>query len=130
MEIKRIIYLVVILLAASQASASDCNKHPRPGCPDNIVNNTFITNEINSAVALSAAIPDLLPDPGNSRIDFALSNYADRNAVGTTFMHSWDSKGTVWENTSVKETSLGFSAATGEGDGNNWLLRVQGGFEW
>lgn len=116
--------ILTVLLLPSISVASECYE-----CGENITNN-FFTEEVENAVALSAAIPDLLPDVGNSRIDFALSNYGNRNAVGGTFMHNFDSKGTLFEGTNIKSTSLGVSAATGEGDGNKWLFRIQAGIEF
>ncbi len=126
-----LLLMTIMLLAApllTSVLASDCNTYPRPGCPDEITNN-FYESRIDSAVALGSVIPDLLPKAGNSRFDIAVSDYGNANAVGATFMHSWAADGTVWEGV-ADSTSLGISAATGNGDGSKWLFRIQGGWEF
>ena len=123
LKLTSLISLLILMLMSGVLSASDCNKHPRVGCPDTIYQDNRDT------FPLASVIPDLLPGKGHSRIDGALANYSGNNAGAITFMHNWDSKGTIWEGHS-DSVSLGISAATGEGDGNNWLFRVQGGVEF
>lgn len=108
--------------------ASNCEKHPRPGCPDEITNITNITEEnVYGAVALAASIPDLLPSVGNSRLDLRFANYVGHNAVGGTFMHNWDAEGTLFDGV-AESVSIGVSAAVGEDTDD--LFTIQAGIEF
>jgi hypothetical protein len=56
------------------------------------------------------------------------SYWEKRCYLNEQFLERAISAGTLWGNTGIKATSLGFGAAVGES--NNVLFRVQGGLEW
>jgi hypothetical protein len=100
------------------------------GCPDTInITNNYLDEKFNQAVALGSVLGDKKADPGNSRLDFYGSIIDSEGAVGVNFDHTWASEGTLWENTGIKNTSLGFGAARGDSS-QDTLFRVQGGLEW
>ena len=119
------ISVLTLVCLGSTSLASDCNKHPRPGCPDDITNN-YYSDSISQAVAIGASVPDLLPDVGKTRLDGAWANYQDHNAFGGTIMHNFDAKD--WGGV-VESVSVGLSAATAD-DGGDYLFRGQVGVQF